>query len=156
MRNSIMTIRTLRQAKEMCQAVCGHLPLPGHRVMISSELGPELGPDDPGGFRVFLGGAVYRRRLSGTWLANQSPSGTPASSSDYRVILLRHDTAIRDFEICPLCSRGMSYHGIGRLSAVVTHRMGCASCNRLFPLDERNAPLVIGDDITESLEGAAE
>lgn len=138
---------TLRQAKEMCQAVCGHLPLPGCRVMISSEMGPELGPDDPGGFRVFLGGGVYRRRLSGTWLANQSPSGTPASSSNYRVFLLRHDT-IRDFEICPLCRRGMSYHG-----APGGPRMGCARCNRSWPLDEHNVPLVIGDDITESLAG---
>ena len=134
-----MTPTTLEQAKDMCRAVCGHLPLPGHRVMIGGELAE--GELSEGGVdRFHVGGGVYRRELSSVWLENQSPSGTPASSSVYRVLLIRYDS-IQDFEVCPLCGRRMSYHGARG------HRMCCSRCNRLFPLDERNVPLVFGEDL---------
>jgi len=77
---------TVDKAKEICRSICGHLPLPGRRVLVNFTKGP--------------GG-----RETGTWLANESPDGTPASSSDFRVRLVEHDTGLRSFEICPRCSQ---------------------------------------------------
>jgi len=105
---------TIERAKDICRAVCGHLPLPGHRVMIDCER-------DPGG-----------EKLASMWLANESPNGTPASSAEYCVRLVAHGGL--NFEVCPKCSqskdrkiRPMSYQG---------GKMACGVCNRQWALPD--------------------
>ena len=133
-----MTPRQVRDEWTMEEVIyrCSlrHLPLPGCRVIVDTELAPgtwSLGDPD-------------RRRLSSIWLANHSPKGTPASSSDYRVFLINHDP-VRDFEICPHCERSpMSYYSQpGR-----PLRMSCSKCNLLakglFPLSDSDALIARG------------
>jgi len=110
----------------MCQAACGHMPLPGDRAMFWCELAP--------------GDASDRRMLSSLWLENTSPPGTPASSADYRVFRVSYEDAPRVFEACPRCHRDkpMSFR---------RGHMCCPRCNRRWPLHESLHELARGEEV---------
>lgn len=111
---------TLQQTIDTCRAAhC--LPLPGRRMLVWYE------------------GATDGALLEEWWLANESPPGTPASLSKYRIRYVRRAGGIaRAFETCPACeqngleSKPMSYQ---------SGRMACVRCNRLWFLPDSPAVL---------------